>query len=1049
MASSVRIKASQILRRQFDHRHSEFIVQYSFNIWRSVPQLILHWGLTLVLQFSVLQSSLVMAESPRKEDLDFFEKEIRPLLIKHCYECHSAQGKQEGELRLDGRGLLLHGGASGPSVVVGKPKESLLIEAIQYRSLEMPPNGKLPDQDIAKLVRWVEMGLPWPKEEEDSSKQIPMGRVFEITSEQREHWAFQPVRKPVIPDVENPDWNQTAIDRFVFFSRSAQGIQPNGLADRNTLLRRVTYDLTGLPPTPEELEAFLNDDSPEAWSRVIERLLASPHYGERWGRHWLDVVRYADTAGDASDYPVPDAYKYRDYVIRSFNNDKPYDQFIREQYAGDLLAQEAPPEQFSELTTATTLLAMSRRFGYNDTNFHYFHLTIADLLDTMGQSVLGLSIGCARCHDHKFEPISAKDYYALYGIFESTIFTFPGAEEVRHPKELIPLIPRSEAEKRDAERKGKLAEFDRLILEKSMPILSFEGAFEEMKALPSPWKADTTVHLVPNHQSTFTNVFPIGNQVIQLPNAPNNYGFRRPTQPHHRDTKETLYINLDFKNVSVDAGGDGYYRISLDNSSNYSPSVEIFINGTSLAVRDGAELRELAPVELGVWHNLQFVVNWQAKTFDGTLSNGKQSWSFKDIPFNPNWDGTANSFVIDAHGTDGSKVRPLRQIDNLAIQYSPFLPANEGTKLTAETMKGEIKQVRDGLAEIHKQKEAFSKEATYPTVYAVREGKSANTKLQFRGEPERLGEEVPRRFLEILGGESLPADCNESGRRQLADWLTSPTNPLTARVMANRVWQYHFGRGIVPTANDFGVRGEAPTHPELLDYLATRFQENGWSVKALHREILQSRAYRLASTMNEEAYRTDPGNQWLWRYSRRRLDAESIRDSLLFISDELDLTPGEAHPFPPIEDWRFSQHNPFDAVYASNKRSVYLMTQRIKRHPFLALFDGADPNATTAQRVATTTPLQALFLMNDAFTHDRTIAAAKRVLAERPTDIERVQFLYESAYSRSPTPEEIDELQAFLKSYSERLPNAPDREIQTWAACLRVILSSNEFLYVD
>ncbi|WP_437193796.1 DUF1553 domain-containing protein [Planctomicrobium sp. SH527] len=1019
-------------------------MQISFLNWRHLPRYVLIGFFAFALQFSP-----ALADEPTKEDLDFFEKEIRPLLIKHCHECHSAQGKQEGELRLDGRAVLLHGGASGPSAVAGKPKESLLVEAIQYRSLEMPPNGKLPDAEIAKLVRWVEMGLPWPKEDEDGGKPTPKGRVFDITPEQREHWAFQPVLKPTIPAVENPDWNQTAIDRFVFAKRANQGIQPNGLADRGTLLRRVTYDLTGLPPTPEERNAFLNDDRPDAWSRVVERLLASPQYGERWGRHWLDVVRYADTAGDASDYPVPDAYKYRDYVIRSFNNDKPYDQFLREQYAGDLLAKDAPPEQFSELTTATTLLAMSRRFGYNDTNFYYFHLTIADLLDTMGQSVLGLSIGCARCHDHKFEPISAKDYYALYGIFESTTFTFPGAEEVQRPKELIPLIPRDEAEKKDAERKQRLAEFDRIILEKSMPILSFEGAFEEMKSLPAPWKADTTVHLVPNHQSTFTNVFPMGNQVIELPNVSNNFGFRRPTQSHHRDTKETLYINLDFKNVSVDAGGDGYYRISLDNSSNYSPSVEIFINGTSLAVRDGDALRELAPVEIGVWHNLQFAVNWQSQTFSGVLSNGQKTWNFADIPLNPKWDGTANSFVIDAHGTDSSKVRPLRQIDNLAIQYSPFRAAGEKTELTAEAMKEEIKQVRDGLGEIQKQKDTFAKEASYATVYAVREGKVANTRLQFRGEPERLGEEVPRGFLEILGGEKLPADCGESGRRQLADWLTSPTNPLTARVMANRVWQYHFGRGIVPTPNDFGVRGEAPSHPELLDYLAMQFQENGWSVKALHREILQSRAYQLASTMNDEAYLTDPGNQWLWRYSRRRLDAESIRDSLLFISKELDLTPGGAHPFPAVESWRFSQHNPFDAVYASNKRSVYLMTQRIKRHPFLALFDGADPNATTAQRVATTTPLQALFLMNDAFTHERTQAAAKRMLAERPTDRERIQFLYEAAYSRSPTPEEINDLEAFLKSYSERLAGNPDREVQSWAASLRVILSSNEFLYVD
>lgn len=992
----------------------------------------------------------LQAAEPTREQIEFFENEIRPLLVKHCYECHSDEKKLEGELRVNGRAALLHGGASGPAVVPGRPKESLMIEAVQYRSLEMPPNGKLPQSDIDKLVRWVEMGLPWPKEETADATGARASKSFSISDDQRTHWAFQPIENPPLPVAKEADWNRNPIDQFLSSRWQVEGIPPNELADRGTLLRRVTYDLTGLPPTVEELHQFLSDESPSAWEHVVNRLLASPHYGERWGRHWLDVVRYADTSGNPSDHPVPDAYKYRNYVIESLNKDKPYDQFLREQYAGDLLAREAPPEQFEELVTATGQLAIARRFGFNDTNFLDFHLTMHDLLDTMGQSVLGLTIGCARCHDHKFEPISAKDYYALYGIFSSSRFTFPGAEEVKHPKDLVPAIPPEQASQRRHERKRQLADLDRQIAEMAFPLLNLEGNFEGIQAIPTTWKHDAEVELATNSSSPFTNVFPQGTQAVQLPNSAKNLGIRRPVSVQTPETLTPFHFNIDFRNVGGESGGDGYYRIALDHPENgFSAAVELFVNARQLAVREGDRFREIAPLTLSTWYNLQVQVNWHEKQFSGVLSDGTDQWKFESLPFNPHWDGIANSWVVDGHVPGDQNPRPLRQLDHFFIQDSPFLPANETISLTDAKLQERRQQLREPVARLRQEREALAQQPVYPTVYGVQEGTPANTRLQFRGEPGRLGEEVPRGFLEILGGEQLPENCQESGRRQLAEWLTAPENPLTARVMVNRIWFYHFGQGIVATPNDFGIRGAPPTHPELLDWLATRFQQQGYSIKAMHRLILNSRAYQLASSSDSKSREKDPDNTLFWHHNRRRLDAESLRDTWLFLSRELDSTVGGPHPFPAEPTWRFSQHNPFDAVYPSNQRTVYLMTQRIKRHPFLALFDGPDPNATTGKRELTTTPSQALFMMNNEFLHQRSQVYAQRLLTEFPEEQDQIVQLYEEAYTRRPTATELDTAHRFRTQYREKIPEDSNRLSAGLAAYVRVILSSNEFLYMD
>ena len=653
------------------------------------------------------------------DDSELFEKRIRPLLATSCIPCHGPEKVKAG-LRLDSRGALLRGGDSGPAVRPGDPDASLLVKAIRQIDAElvMPPRKagrKLPDDLIRDVEAWIRSGAVYP-----GAADAAPGK----------HWAFQPVVDP-----------GSSIDLL----QPARG----RAADRRTLLRRVTYDLTGLPPSPEELDAFLADPSPEAFTTVVDRLLASPAYGEKWGRKWLDLVRYADTAGENSDFPVPHAWRYRNWVIDAYNRDLPYDEFLREQIAGDLMA---PPTR--ERIIATGYLAVARRFGHDiDKDMH---LTYEDLIDTMGKSILGLTIGCARCHNHKYDPVTTRDYYALYGIFASTRFPFPGCEAKQKPRDLVPL---------------------------------------------------------------------------------------------------------------------------------------------------------------------------------------------------------------------------------------------------------------PGTSEV---------------AYAVLEGKPEDARLQNRGEPTMPGDPVPRRNLELLGGQGL-VDPKASGRLELASWLTDPRNPLTARVMANRIWQGHFGRGLVATPSDFGTRGAAPTNPKLLDFLAARFVDHGWSIQSMHRLILQSAAYQQAE------------------FPRRRLDAEEIRDALLVASGELDRTPGEGHPFPPEKDWKFTQHAPFKAVYDSRRRSVYLMTQRIQRHPFLALFDGPDTNASTSQRETSTVPTQALYFLNDPFFHARSEALAKRLLSLAAED--RVAAAHRICFQRAATEQERTQAGRFLEAYRTGPP--AQTELAAWSAYARTLLGSNEFITVD
>jgi hypothetical protein len=822
----------------------------------------------------------------------------------------------------------------------------------------MPPDKALSPPVMAAFDRWVRDGAAWP------ATAAPV-RV-------KTHWAFEPVRPRTPPAGAHP------VDAFL-------GATPPA-ADRRTLIRRVTFGLIGLPPTPEEIDAYLADTSANAYQKLVDRLLGSPRYGEKWGRHWLDVVRYADTAGETADFPVPDAWRYRNYVIAAFNRDLPYDQFLREQLAGDILAAQKPAERYAERVAATGYLALARRFGYDVRHDHF--LTLEDTIDTVGKSVLGLTLGCARCHDHKYDPVTAKDYYALYGIFESTRYAMSGCEKVKSQEGLIPLLSSADRERTLGPLRERLARAERELAavaarRKAPPALTelVSGGYanggsqsfpaDPLKAVPVK-KGETiwlTVLPKKDHGADSTHVeltvraadrtWDLGRDLRADPPATGAW--------HLLDVAGPPRSLADFQKVAERTPGLVAWRGA-------EPWPAVLVNTTD---------RPLA------WQTVQQPAR-SANLHPGPKGGVAVAWV---SPVDGTVKITGRVADIDSSAGDGI---------GWAIARGPALDPD----LAAE------RDARRQAAATRREIEAF--ERAVPTAYAVCEGQPHDAQLHRRGDPETRGDTVPRRFLTVLGGQPLPSNAG-SGRLALADWLTDSKNPLTARVMVNRIWQGHLGTGIVATPNDFGTRGAPPTDPELLDWLAAEFVRSGWSVKHMHRLILTSAAYRGG-------------------VHRRRLTAEEIRDSLLAVSGELDPSPGGPHPFPDPATWAFTQHAPFKAVYETNRRSVYLMTQRIQRHPFLALFDGPDPNASTPARQTTTVPTQALFFLNDPFVHRCADALSRRLNGlDTRAKLDRVCQLL---YGRPATDADRRAADRFLAGGD-------------WPAWLRVMLASNEFVYIE
>ncbi|MBM81163.1 MAG: hypothetical protein CMJ78_11295 [Planctomycetaceae bacterium] len=951
----------------------------------------------------------VTTNAADREGVEFFEKKIRPLLVKRCFKCHGG-AKAGGGLSLATSAGWQKGGETGPAIIPGEPKESLLIDAINYRGLEMPPpdkGGKLPKEEIVLLTKWVAMGAPAPGDDALGGMSL---------KEARSWWSFQALPKG------GGKLTSAKIDALINEKLAQQKLTLSTITDKRTLIRRATYDLTGLPPTTAEVKAFLADPSADAFDKVIDRLLQSPQYGARWGRHWLDVVRYADTAGENSDRPLPHAWRYRNWVIEALNRDMPFDEFVRWQLAGDIVNAKTDDQRLREGIIATGYLAVARRYGHDiDKDIHLMH---EDVIDNLGKNFLGLTLGCARCHDHKYDAVTSEDYYALYGIFNSTKFAFPGCEPKEQPRDLVPLMDNAKADAMMADYQRRLDEYNnaskfeeseaqrlKQVAAKAYRVLS-KALVEETKSASIHENADGKLDrlAVKKGEVLQLTVMPNGNhgadttrielEITKLGDQPKTYNV---SDLIPRLTKQGPFVKHNGATwCFFDVAEGPRFLLNRKDSVDGVASLQAWANGDTPSVFVNTSN---SPVK--VWTTLP------PKAFfmhPGVKRDVALSWVCPE-------DGEyeVRGTVTDAHPAPG--------LDGVSFRFEHFPNAKFGDGLV-------------GLTDSYTARDKMPVKPAIPVAYAVVEGNIKNARLQQRGDPKQPGDEIPRRWLSVFGGEAVSSG---SGRVELAEWIVD--HPLLARVMANRIWQWHFGRGIVATPNDFGSRGEAPTHPALLNLLAAQFRAGGYRIKPMHRLIMKTAAYQRSSQVDPSRRELDPNNRWLAHYSRRRLSAEEIRDSLLSASRMLDLSTAEAHPFPPEATWKFSQHAPFNAVYDTDRRSVFLMVQRQRRHPYLALFDGADPNSSTPSRESTTVPTQALYFLNDPFFHRQAAGFAATVDAKLSED-EQIQHAFKSLFARPATTDETTIATQFLAKY-------PGNTKAKWSAFARVLLSSNEFLYVD
>ncbi|MDW8221456.1 MAG: DUF1553 domain-containing protein [Gemmatales bacterium] len=946
--------------------------------------------------------------------LEFFEKKIRPVLVAECYQCHSAQAeKVRGHLRLDSRQAMLQGGSSGaPAVVPGKVEESLLVAALRHDGLKMPPKKKLPPQVIADFEQWIRLGAPMPPDN---------GRYMANSPDQaRKHWAFQPLRLATVPQVRNVSWPRSEIDHFLLAAMEAKGVVPLEDADRYSLVRRIYFDLIGLPPSPEEITAFVADTSPQAFENVVDRLLASPHFGERWGRHWLDVVRYADSNGKDEDFTFYQAWRYRDYVIASFNRDKPYHQFVREQLAGDLLPAQTSEER-DELLIATGFLTIGPKILAERDKAKLKMDVVDEQLDTIGKAFLGLSIGCARCHDHKFDPITAREYYALAGIFTSTVTL----EGIKGNNVVIsgwverPLGPDGEKRLQDYQSFSKKLEPLREQLKKAQAELkTAEGktAIRTASALSGIVVDDTQAEKVGLWKaSTFAQPY-VGAGYV------------------HDDRAEKGQKRIIYRAKLPKAGAYEVF-LSYTVGETRDTKVPVIIRHTQGESTVHVNQRQ-KPNADGLFHRLgvfTFAAGEEARVI---ISNAD----------------TTGHVIADA-----VLFRPAGELakDPAMLEMLTGVP----TELAEQ-----IRNLRQRVESVQKQLSELERQRPQPPAMcmSVREAeKPGHCRLHIRGSHEQLGPEVPRGFLEILTNGTPPAvPPDQSGRLQLADWLVTHARPLLARVLVNRVWQHLFGEGLVASVDNFGTTGEQPTHPELLDYLAQQFIQDGWSVKRLIRKLVLSRAYRLTSRIPEPRtavvernLQLDPENTLLWRARRRRLEAEVLRDSVLWFSGQLDTAMGGS-TVSEYSEWAVGPNaRSKPDIEKIRRRSIYLPVIRNELPAWFQVFDFANADVTTGQRDITNVPPQALFLLNNPMVIHQARLGAQRLLREAADDRARITLAFLRLLSRPPSPQETAEALTFLTEYrqvvAKHLKEGEDAQLEAWTAWCQALIASSEFRFLD
>jgi len=901
-------------------------------------------------------------------DLEFFEKKVRPLLVTHCYECHSGK-ERKGGLLLDSADGWKAGGDSGAVIVAGEPDASQVVSAVRYdnEDLQMPPSGKLSPADIQTLEQWVAQGAVDPRVGAADGVQTAIAGMS--IDEGRKFWSFVPVEPVAIPLPSTPDWVRQPIDAFVLSKLEASGLHPAPKADKRTLIRRATFDLTGLPPTLAEVEAFLADDSPDAYEKLIDQLLASPDYGVRWGRHWLDVARYADSNGLDENLAFGNAWRYRDYVVDAFNNDKPFDRFLKEQLAGDLL-----PDASLESRIATGFLVLGAKVLAEPDREKLDMDTIDEQLDSTGKAFLGLTFGCCRCHDHKFDPIKQSDYYSLAAIFKSTrTFTETNTGAIQHWNEYSFATD---------EEKAALKDVDADIAAKKAAANKFKT--EATNQLRRDVRAKAAVYL-----ATAAGLDP-DTSLTELQTLTESLGLH-PRVLHH------CLSHLKFHS----------------DDPMFAKWRELAITGNHDGIRQHYEtLFADADAALAL-----------AKAGNPAATSC----------------GDADLDAARAALDDGSGF--------LALPPKPEFALDQATLVEYHRL-AEIARI----AESNAADEASAMSVTDGTVLP-------NLPICIRGDHRNLGTPVPRSFPTVmLASESLPTlPESQSGRLQLAEWMASPSHPLTARVIVNRIWRWHFGRGIVASTDNFGALGDRPTHPELLDWLALHFTQSGWSIKSLHRILMTSSTYQQDSQHPRatEFSATDPEIELLWRFRRQRLDAEQIRDAILMVSDRLDRSIGGKTV--PLRNRQFVfDHTSIDHTkYDSLRRAIYLPVIRNNLYTMFEQFDYPDPTMPTGNRNATVVAPQALLMMNSELVMDSADQMAHSVLEDRSDPSQRVALAYERALSRPPTEAES---RLALEFISQMFPmdtgtTVPDEasrfaEMRAWSLFCQNLLACNEFIYV-
>ena len=882
--------------------------------------------------------------------LDFFENKIRPVLVESCYGCHSQKAeKVKGGLFLDTRDGLLIGGDSGPAIVPGQPGQSLLVKAIRYTDehLQMPPKEeqKLSSEQVANFEHWIQIGAPDPRTQEN---QLLVERVSRL----EKHWAFQPITRSEPPQVTNSERVANPIDAFVLAKLEENNFEPSPLADKRTLIRRAFFDLLGLPPSPEEVEAFVRDENPQAYEALIDRLLASPQYGERWARHWLDVARYADTKGYVfeEERRYAYAYTYRDYVIRAFNEDLPFDRFIIEQIAADQLDLGDDKRPLA----AMGMLTLGRRFLNNQPDI------IDDRIDVVTRGFMALTVQCARCHDHKYDPIPTKDYYSLYGVFANS--TEPAEKpllgEASFPKQYPAYL--AERNKREEEKRKFRAEKEAEV-------------FKQQRDL-------TADYLMASHDA-----------------AGLDKGARENLAKERKLAPQVLSRWISFLEERAKNTHDPIFAPWL--AFNSLPADD-FSNEASDLARQYAENATSNPINPLI-----------AKAFEGEPPKNLQEVAERYRKLFAEVDAAWNAARQQNGNLEAlpeAEKETLRQV-LYAENAPPNLAPGEITRLfdvpTAQRNRALQRRIEE-LDAVHP--------GAPPRAMVLNDVENLRPQQVFvRGSVHNRGDEVPRQFLELIEGPDRKPFEKGSGRLELAQAIASEDNPLTARVIVNRIWLHHFGAGLVTTPSDFGVRSDPPSHPELLDYLAARFMDEGWSIKKLHRLIMLSSTYRQASASRADYQERDPNNRFLWKMNRRRLEFEPFRDTLLAVSGRLDLEQG-GHSVEITTE-------PF-----TTRRTVYSFIERQNLPGIFRTFDFASPDTSNAQRFSTTVPQQALFMINSPFVAEqaRALAALPEVAtAENPA--KKITAFYQAALQREPSPRELTAAQQFIESQSAATPSAP------------------------